>query len=48
MLRTALAAFSGRGGGSATLAQGLVPTDQVGPVLDALEAQLRSRPVPAG
>jgi alanyl-tRNA synthetase len=48
MLRTALAAFSGRGGGSATLAQGLVPTDQLGPVLDALEAQLRSRPVPAG
>ena len=48
MLRTALAAFSGRGGGSATLAQGLVPTDQLGPSLDALEAQLRSRPVPAG
>jgi alanyl-tRNA synthetase len=48
MLRTALAAFSGRGGGSATLAQGLVPTDQLGPALDALEAQLRSRPVPAG
>jgi alanyl-tRNA synthetase len=48
MLRAALAAFSGRGGGSATLAQGLVPADQLGPVLDALEAQLRSRPVPAG
>ena len=48
ILRTALAAFSGRGGGSATLAQGLVPTDQLGPALDALEAQLRSRPVPAG
>jgi alanyl-tRNA synthetase len=48
MLRIALAAFSGRGGGSATLAQGLVPTDQLGPALDALEAQLRSRPVPAG
>jgi alanyl-tRNA synthetase len=48
MLRTALAAFSGRGGGSATLAQGLVPTDQLGPALDTLEAQLRSRPVPAG
>jgi alanyl-tRNA synthetase len=48
MLRTALAAFSGRGGGSAMLAQGLVPTDQLGPALDALEAQLRSRPVPAG
>jgi alanyl-tRNA synthetase len=48
MLRTALTASSGRGGGSATLAQGLVPTDQLGPVLDALEAQLRSRPVPAG
>jgi alanyl-tRNA synthetase len=48
ILRTALAAFSGRGGGSATLAQGLVPTNQLGPALDALEAQLRSRPVPAG
>jgi alanyl-tRNA synthetase len=48
MLRTAFAAFSGRGGGSATLAQGLVPTDQLAPALDALEAQLRSRPVPAG
>jgi alanyl-tRNA synthetase len=48
MLRTALAAFNGRGGGSATLAQGLVPTDQLGPALDALESQLRSRPVPAG
>jgi alanyl-tRNA synthetase len=48
MLRTALAAFNGRGGGSATLAQGLVPTDQLGPTLDALEAQLRPRPVPAG
>jgi alanyl-tRNA synthetase len=48
MLRTALATFSGRGGGSATLAQGLVPADQLGPALDALEAQLRSRPVPSG
>jgi alanyl-tRNA synthetase len=48
MLRTALAAFNGRGGGSATLAQGLVPTDQLGTALDALESQLRSRPVPAG
>ena len=48
MLRTALAAFSGRGGGSATLAQGLVPADQLGPALEALEAQLRSRPVPSG
>jgi alanyl-tRNA synthetase len=48
MLRTAFAAFNGRGGGSATLAQGLVPTDQLGPSLDALEAQLRGRPVPAG
>ena len=48
MLRTALATFSGRGGGSATLAQGLVPADQLGPALEALEAQLRSRPVPAG
>jgi alanyl-tRNA synthetase len=48
MLRAALAAFDGRGGGSATLAQGLVPTDQLRTALDALEAQLRSRPVPAG
>ncbi|MDQ1454128.1 MAG: alanyl-tRNA synthetase [Acidobacteriaceae bacterium] len=48
MLRTALAAFTGRDGGSATLAQGLVPTDQLDPTLDALEAQLRNRPVPAG
>src|ERR1700733_210140 len=48
MLRTALATFSGRAGGSATLAQGLVPADQLGPALDALEAQLRSRPVPSG
>jgi alanyl-tRNA synthetase len=47
MLRTALASFGGRGGGSPTLAQGLVPTDQLDPALDGLEAQLRS-PVPAG
>jgi len=47
MLRTALAPAGGRGGGSATLAQGLVPTDQLGPALDALETLLRSGPVPA-
>jgi alanyl-tRNA synthetase len=47
VLRAALAASGGRGGGSATLAQGLVPAEQLGNVLDALETQLRSRPVPA-
>ncbi|HEY3990414.1 MAG TPA: DHHA1 domain-containing protein, partial [Acidobacteriaceae bacterium] len=46
LLRAALAASGGRGGGSTTLAQGLVPPDQLGNALDALEAQLR-RPVPA-
>jgi alanyl-tRNA synthetase len=46
LLRAALAASGGRGGGSITLAQGLVPPDQLGNALDALEAQLR-RPVPA-
>ncbi|HEX4173011.1 MAG TPA: DHHA1 domain-containing protein, partial [Acetobacteraceae bacterium] len=46
LLRAALAASAGRGGGSTTLAQGLVPPDQLGDALDALEAQLR-RPVAA-
>jgi alanyl-tRNA synthetase len=47
VLRSALAASGGRGGGSATLAQGLVAVDQLGNVLDTLETQLRSRPIPA-
>ncbi|HEX4581442.1 MAG TPA: alanyl-tRNA editing protein [Acidobacteriaceae bacterium] len=46
LLRAALAASGGRGGGSITLAQGLVSPDELGNALDALEAQLR-RPVPA-
>jgi alanyl-tRNA synthetase len=46
LLHAALAASGGRGGGSITLAQGLVPPDELGNALDALEAQLR-RPVSA-
>ena len=41
LLRSALATSGGRGGGSATLAQGLVPPDQLPAILDALEAKLR-------
>ncbi|MGA9718987.1 MAG: DHHA1 domain-containing protein [Acidobacteriaceae bacterium] len=41
LLRSALSASGGRGGGSATLAQGLVPPDQLPAILDALEARLR-------
>jgi alanyl-tRNA synthetase len=48
MLRDALTAAGGRGGGSTTLAQGLVPANQLGNALDALEAQLRGRAVAAG
>lgn len=40
-LRPALAASGGRGGGSSTLAQGLVPQDKLDSTLDALEAKLR-------
>jgi alanyl-tRNA synthetase len=47
MLRTALASAGGHGGGSATLAQGLVPMDQLGSALDALETLVRSGSVPA-
>jgi alanyl-tRNA synthetase len=47
MLRAALAPAGGRGGGSATLAQGLVPTDNLAAALDALESVLRAKPVPA-
>jgi alanyl-tRNA synthetase len=47
MLRAALARSGGRGGGSASLAQGLVSRDQLDSTLDGLEAVLRSRPVPA-
>ncbi len=48
MLRDALTAAGGRGGGSSTLAQGLVPANQLGNALDALEARLRGRAVAAG
>jgi alanyl-tRNA synthetase len=44
LLRSALSTTSGRGGGSATLAQGLVPADQLTAVLDALEVKLRPGP----
>jgi alanyl-tRNA synthetase len=47
LLRSALAQAGGRGGGSATLAQGLVSQDQLHTTLDGLEAVLRSRPVGA-
>jgi alanyl-tRNA synthetase len=47
LLRAALAQAGGRGGGSATLAQGLVSRDQLDATLDGLEADLRSRPVGA-
>jgi alanyl-tRNA synthetase len=47
LLRTTITGFSGRGGGSPTLAQGLVPADQLGAALDALEAQLRPGITPA-
>jgi alanyl-tRNA synthetase len=42
LLRAALAESGGRGGGSATLAQGLVHRDQLPATLDALEAHLRA------
>jgi alanyl-tRNA synthetase len=45
MLRAALAAAGGRGGGSATLAQGLVPAENLAAALDALESVLRAKPV---
>ena len=47
MLRAALAPAGGRGGGSATLAQGLVPAENLAAALDALESVLRAKPVPA-
>jgi alanyl-tRNA synthetase len=47
ILRIALATAGGRGGGSATLAQGLVPAENLAAALDALEAFLRAKPVPA-
>jgi alanyl-tRNA synthetase len=47
LLRAALATAGGRGGGSATLAQGLVPAENLAAALDALEALLRAKPVPA-
>ncbi|MDQ1693055.1 MAG: alanyl-tRNA synthetase, partial [Acidobacteriaceae bacterium] len=42
LLRTALASVGGRGGGSPSLAQGLVPQEQLAAVLDSLESALRS------
>jgi alanyl-tRNA synthetase len=47
LLRAALATAGGRGGGSATLAQGLVPAENLAGALDALETLLRTKPVPA-
>jgi alanyl-tRNA synthetase len=47
LLRTALAPAGGRGGGSASLAQGLVPAENLAAAFDALESLLRSKPVPA-
>ena len=41
LLRNALSAHGGRGGGSATLAQGLIPADHLTAALDALETTLR-------
>jgi alanyl-tRNA synthetase len=48
LLRVALAQSGGRGGGSATLAQGLVSRDQLETTLHGLETLLRSGPVSAG
>jgi alanyl-tRNA synthetase len=47
LLRAALAPSGGRGGGSATLAQGLVPAENLTAALDALESVLRAKPVSA-
>ena len=47
LLRNALAPAGGRGGGSASLAQGLVPAENLAAAFDALESLLRSKPVPA-
>jgi alanyl-tRNA synthetase len=43
MLRAALATAGGRGGGSATLAQGLVAAENLAAALDALESVLRTK-----
>jgi alanyl-tRNA synthetase len=45
LLRAAFAPAGGRGGGSATLAQGLVPVENLAAALDALEALLRAKSV---
>jgi alanyl-tRNA synthetase len=47
LLRAALAHSGGRGGGSPTLAQGLVSRDQLDTTLDELETLLRSGPAPS-
>jgi alanyl-tRNA synthetase len=41
LLRTALTAVGGRGGGSPSLAHGLVPAEQLPAILDRLESSLR-------
>jgi alanyl-tRNA synthetase len=46
LLRAALAQAGGRGGGSATLAQGLISRDQLDITLRRLETVLRSKAVP--
>jgi alanyl-tRNA synthetase len=46
LLRAALAQAGGRGGGSATLAQGLISRDQLDITLRGLETVLRSKAVP--
>jgi len=47
LLRAALTPAGGRGGGSPTLAQGLVPPENLAAALDALETLLRAKAVPA-
>jgi alanyl-tRNA synthetase len=47
LLRAALAPAGGRGGGSASLAQGLVAAENLAAAFDALESLLRAKPVPA-
>ncbi len=42
LLRTALIAAGGRGGGSPTLAQGQLAADKIAPLFDSLEAALRA------
>jgi Tfp pilus assembly protein PilW len=46
LLRGTLAQAGGRGGGSATLAQGLISRDQLDVTLRGLETVLRSKAIP--